>query len=95
VSNTSTGGASATTTKASTANAMKVVHTFAKNSFDEVWTYLQPFRGKQFAHVRIFTTGDDDEMRPTKKGITVRIDDVPKLADALTALVDAVKEQKS
>jgi hypothetical protein len=41
------------------------------------------------------TTGDDDEMRPTKKGITVRIDDVPKLADALTALVDAVKEQKS
>jgi hypothetical protein len=34
-------------------------------------------------------------MRPTKKGITVSLDDVPKLADALTALVDAVKEQHS
>jgi Transcriptional Coactivator p15 (PC4) len=80
---------------ASVPDGMNVVHTFVKNSFDEVWTYLQPFRGKQFAHVRIFTTGDNDEMRPTKKGITVSLNDVPKLAEALTALVDAVEEQKS
>jgi hypothetical protein len=76
-------------------DGMNVVHTFVKNSFDEVWTYLQPFRGKQFAHVRIFTTGDDDKMRPTKKGITVSLNDVPKLAEALTALAAAVKEQES
>jgi predicted metalloprotease len=58
MSNTATRGASATSTKTNTADDMKVVHTFIKNNFDEVWTYLQPFRGKQFAHVRIFTTGD-------------------------------------
>lgn len=90
---TSTRGASATGTKTSTADEMTVVHTFVKNSFDEVWTYLQPFRGELRAHVRIFTTGDDDKMRPTKKGIAVSLKDVPKLAEELTALVAAVKEQ--
>jgi Transcriptional Coactivator p15 (PC4) len=76
-------------------DGMNVVHTFVKNSFDEVWTYLQPFQGKQFAHVRIFTSGDNDEMLPTKKGITVSLNDVPKLAEAVTALAAAVKEQES
>jgi hypothetical protein len=74
---------------------MKVVHTFVKNSFDEVWTYIQPFQGKLRAHVRIFTTGDDDSMRPTKKGISVGLNDVPKLAKAVTALLEAVEEQES
>jgi hypothetical protein len=95
MSNTSTRGASATSTKTTTADEMTVVHTFVKNSFDEVWTYLQPYQGKLRAHVRIFTTGDDDNMRPTKKGISVGVNDVPKLAEAVTALVEAVKEQES
>jgi hypothetical protein len=34
-------------------------------------------------------------MHPTKKGITVNVNDVPKLAEAVTALVEAVKEQES
>jgi hypothetical protein len=95
MSNTSTRGGSATSTKTTTADEMTVVHTFVKNSFDEVWTYLQPYRGKVRAHVRIFTTGDNDTMHPTKKGITVNVNDVPKLAKAVTALVEAVKEQES
>jgi hypothetical protein len=94
MSNTATRGGSATSTKTTATGEMTVVHTFVKNSFDEVWTYLQPFRGELRAHVRIFTTASDDEMRPTKKGITVSVKDVPKLAEALTALVEALKEQK-
>jgi Transcriptional Coactivator p15 (PC4) len=78
---------------ASVPDGMNVVHTFVKNSFDEVWTYLQPFRGKQFAHVRIFTSGDNDEMLPTKKGITVSLNDLPKLAEAVAALIRAAEEQ--
>jgi hypothetical protein len=95
MSNTSTRGASATSTKTTTASEMKVVHTFVKNSFDEVWTYLQPFRGEVRAHVRIFTTGDDDTMRPTKKGISVSLSDIPKLAEAINALARAAREQTS
>jgi hypothetical protein len=73
---------------------MKVVHTFVKNSFEEVWTYLQPYKGTPCAHVRVFATGDDEAMYPTRKGITVKLSDVPKLAEAVTALAMAVKEQK-
>jgi Transcriptional Coactivator p15 (PC4) len=95
MSNTSTRGGSATNTKTTTTGEMTFVHTFVKNSFDEVWTYIQPFQGKLRAHVRIFTTGDDDNMRPTKKGISVSLDDVPKLAEAVAALLEAAKEQES
>lgn len=94
MSRTATRGASATRTKATTADEMKVVHTFVKNSFEEVWTYLQPFKGELRAHVRIFDTRDDETMYPTRKGITVKLSDVPKLAEAVTALANAVKEQK-
>ena len=95
MSNTSTRGASDTSTKTTTADDMTVVHTFVKNSFDEVWTYLQPYQGKLRAHVRIFKTGDDDNMIPTKKGISVGLKDLPKLVEAVTALVDAAKERES
>jgi hypothetical protein len=74
---------------------MKVVHTFVKNSFEEVWTYLQPFKGELRAHVRIFDTRDDETMHPTKKGICVSLSDVPKLVEAVTALARAAKEQAS
>jgi hypothetical protein len=92
MSNHGTRGASATS-KTTTADEMKVVHTFVKNSFEEVWTYLQPYKGMPCAHVRVFTTGDDEAMYPTRKGITVKLSDVPKLAEAVTALARAVEEQ--
>jgi hypothetical protein len=92
--NTATRGTSATDAKTTTAEDKKVVHTFVKNSFEEVWTYLQPYKGTLCAHVRVFSTGDDDTMYPTRKGITVKLSDVPKLAEAVTALAMAVKEQK-
>jgi hypothetical protein len=95
MSNTATRGGSATSTKTTTADEMTVVHTFVKNSFDEVWTYLQPYQGKLRAHVRIFTTGDEETMHPTKKGVCVSLDDVPKLAEAVNALLEAAKEQES
>jgi hypothetical protein len=74
---------------------MQVVNVFAKNGFDEVWTYLQHFRGHDRAHIRVFTLGDDDEMYPTKQGITIKVSDLPKLAEAVAALVAAVEARKS
>jgi len=74
---------------------MKVVHTFVKNSFDEVWAYLQPFKGNDLAHIRVFTLGADDEMLPKKQGIAVNVRDLPKLAEAVAALVAAVEARTS
>ena len=74
---------------------MQVASVFAKNGFDEVWTYLQPFKGHDLAHIRVFTLGDDDEMYPTKQGITVKVKDLPKLAEAVATLVAAPEARKS
>jgi hypothetical protein len=95
VSNRSTRGASATSTKASTANEMKVVHTFVKNAFEEVRAYLQPYKGGQLAHIRVFKPDKNDVDRPTKKGIALSIRDLPKLAQAVDALLAATEASRT
>ena len=87
----STGGGCAAGKDTNVKAEMQVVNVFAKNAFDEVWAYLQPFKGNDLAHIRIFTLGDDDEMRFTPKGVTVNVRDLPKLAEAVAALVTAVE----
>ena len=95
MSNTSTRGASATSTKASTANEMKVVHTFVKNAFEEVRAYLQPYKGGQLSHIRVFTPDKNDVDRLTKKGIALSIRDLPKLAQADDALLAATEASRT
>jgi hypothetical protein len=91
----SAGGARAAGKDTQAKDEMQVVNTFAKNAFDEVWTYLQRFKGHDLAHIRVFTLGDDDEMYPRKQGITVNVRDLPKLAEAVAALVAAVEARTS
>jgi hypothetical protein len=91
----SAGGAHAAGKDTKAKDEMQVVNVFAKNAFNEVWTYLQPFKGHDLAQIRIFTLGDDDEMYPTEKGVSVNVRDLPKLAEAVAALVAAVEARKS
>jgi hypothetical protein len=94
--NASSNGSVRAATQDTTANdAMQVVHVFAKNRFDEVRTYIQPFKRYDLAHIRIFTLGDDDEMHPTRQGVAVKLSDLPKLAEAVAALVSAVEARQS
>lgn len=95
MTNRSTRDADAAGKDAKTTTDMEVVSVFAKNRFDEVWAYVQPFMGHQLAHIRIFSPGDDDEMHPTHKGVSINIRDLPKLADSVAALVAAVEARES
>jgi hypothetical protein len=72
-------------------NEMQIVHVFVKNAFDEVWAYLQPFKGHDLAHIRVFSSGDNDEMHPTKQGLALRVEDLAKLGDAVASLIAAVE----
>jgi hypothetical protein len=73
---------------------MQIVHSFNKNSLDEVWSYLQMYMGQDLAHIRVFTPGEE-EMIPTRHGIAVRVRDLPKLADAVASLQAAVEARTS
>lgn len=72
---------------------MVVVHVFAKTALHEVWTYLQHYKGQDLAHIRVFATGHDGEMHPTKQGITIAVTDLPKLHEAVDALIAAVESR--
>lgn len=74
---------------------MVVVHVFAKTALHEVWTYLQPYKGQDLAHIRVFATGHDGEMHPTKQGITIAVTDLAKLDEAIGALMAAVEAQST
>jgi Transcriptional Coactivator p15 (PC4) len=78
-------------TNANTESEIAPVFVIAKNRFDEIWAYVQPYRGHDRAHLRTFTVTEDDEMVPTKRGISVHVKDLPKLAEAVAALVAAVE----
>ena len=73
---------------------LQVVNVFVKNAFEEVRAYLQPYKGGQLAHIRVFTPDKNDVDRPTKKGIALSIRDLPKLAQAVDALLAATEASR-
>jgi hypothetical protein len=73
-----------------TAIAGEVLYAFPKNAYEEVRAYLQEYKGQMLAHIRVFITDKNDIDHPTRKGIAVTLNDLPKLAEAVAALQAAV-----
>jgi hypothetical protein len=67
------------------------VYAFVKNSKEEVKAYLDVYKGRKLAHLRVFVEGEDGVDHPTKKGLAVRVADLPKLRDAVEALLEAAQ----
>lgn len=70
----------------------KVVHSFPKNPLEEVRASLTVYKGKQYVDLRIYYKGDDDEFRPSKKGLTLALDLFPELEEAVAKLKEAIGE---
>ena len=72
------------------AEDVQVVHTFAKNSREEVRATLKTWNGHRLADIRVFASDDEgDGDHPTRKGICVKVSDLPKLREAVEALIAA------
>ena len=71
---------------------MTVVGAFAKNALEEVRGYLAQYMGRDLAHIRVFVADDKDAMHPTKKGVAIRVEDLPKLAELVGALMQASQQ---
>jgi hypothetical protein len=69
----------------------QTLHSFPKNALEEVRASLTEFKGKQYIDLRVFYKADDDEFRPTKKGLTLAPDLLPELEEALHKLKEAVE----
>jgi hypothetical protein len=70
------------------ADERELVHTFDKSPTEQVQVALSTYKGKTYADLRIYFRAEDGEYRPTKKGITVSLDLLPELGEAVTKLID-------
>jgi hypothetical protein len=50
--------------------------------------------GRQLAHIRVFSPDKNEIDRPTSKGIALDIRDLPKLAQAVDALLAATEASR-
>jgi hypothetical protein len=64
----------------------RVVYAWPKNAREEVRATLTEYRGYRLADLRVYAD-DDGEDVPTKKGLSVRIEDLPRLREAVDALI--------
>ncbi len=64
----------------------RAVYSFRKNALEQVRASISTYKGKQYADMRVYYESDDGEWRPTKEGITIALDLLPELDEALKKL---------
>ncbi len=71
-----------------------VVAKIKKNSKQEVWIGTSVFKEKPLIFIRTYATwGDDPEMKPTKKGISVSVDLYPQLLEVVEKLGESIQKK--
>lgn len=70
----------------------RVVYSFTKNTREQVRATLTEFGGHDVLDLRVWV-GQGDEARATRKGLTVRVEDLPELRRAVEALTAAVEAE--
>ena len=72
----------------------KEIAVFTKNALEEVRIKLVTWEGKNYLDVRVWFNNNGNEFFPTKKGLTIGVEFVPKLLDALQKATVALKKAK-
>jgi Transcriptional Coactivator p15 (PC4) len=70
-------------------NSDQTVYAFPKNRNEEVRATLNTFKGQRYAHLRVYVADENDVDHPTRKGIAVKVEHLPKLLAAVDALIEA------
>lgn len=71
-----------------------VVHTFQRNTNEQVRASIRTYKGKDYADVRVNFETADGEYRPTKKGLTVPLDLLDELEQTVMRLQRAAKHSE-
>jgi hypothetical protein len=70
-----------------------VVGSFPKNNREEVRVSLSKFKGYDLVGVRQWYRNENDDPRPSKSGITIRVDLLPELLDLIQKAKDIAVEK--
>jgi len=69
-----------------------VVGSFPKNNREEVRVSLSKFKGYDLLGVRQWYRNENDDPRPSKSGITIRVDLLPELLELIQKARDIAVE---
>jgi hypothetical protein len=70
-----------------------IVGSFPKNNREEVRVTLSKFKGYDLVGVRQWFRNENDEPRPSKSGVTIRVDLLPELLDLMQQAQDIAVEK--
>jgi len=69
----------------------KVVAKIQKTSSQQIWVGLNTYKNIPLLYVRVYSQyGDEEEYKPTKQGVSMRVDLYPQLLEAVEKLADLV-----
>ena len=72
----------------------RLIYSFPKNSRETVRASLGEYHGRQLADVRVYVAADVGQPIATKKGLSVRVEELPHLLAAVSALIAAAEERQ-
>ena len=74
------------------ADTARAVHCWEKNSAgDEIRAAVTKFKGRRYVDLRVYLSDDAGEKHPTKKGITIAVEQLTELEEAMRRLRAAVE----
>jgi Transcriptional Coactivator p15 (PC4) len=73
------------------ASALLVIGEESLNSRDTLRVAFDEFEGRRVIDIRKFYRRQDDELRPTKKGLTLAVERLPALAELIAAALDRAR----
>ena len=71
---------------------IKLIHSFPKNALEEVRVYLSEYKRKPYLNLRVFYKAEDEQWKPTPKGLTLSVDLIDELVAAVAALRQEIDE---
>jgi len=72
----------------------KLIAEFNKNASETVRVQLTEYDGKQLLDIRVWVQNDKGEYIPTRKGISLRVEQVRDLKDALEKVEHELEKSK-
>ena len=66
---------------------------FTKSTTEEIRVSISEFRGRHLIDIRTFYLDQDEEYKPTKKGVSIAVELYPEFKEAMRKLEEALKEE--
>ena len=74
-----------------TDNDVHTIHTFRKNSLEQVRASLTHYKGREYADLRVYYQGGDGDFHPSRKGLTLALERLGDLEEAVHKLRERIK----